>query len=84
MSYDLVVFGSWRRKGYISGDEFIPSPLAYKVLGISLSAMYNVSYKFRIGVALDEVYDASANVFVKESPDTPQGFVKPLSMHKLH
>lgn len=77
MSYDLVVFGSWRRKGYISGDEFIPSPLAYKVLGISLSAMYNVSYKFRIGVALDEVYDASANVFVKESPDTPQGFVKP-------
>jgi len=77
MSYDLVLFGSWRRKGYFSGNGFVPSPNAYKVLGTSLSAMYNVSYKFRAGVALDWVYDASANVFVLSDPGTPEGFVKP-------
>lgn len=77
MSYDLVMFGSWRRKGYVSGEEFIPSPLAYKVLGFNLAAMYNVSYKFRAGVALDAVYDASANLFVKSDPSGTQGFLKP-------
>lgn len=77
MSYDLTLFGSWRRKGYFSEDGFVPSPNAYKVLGINLAAMYNVSYKFRTGVSLDWVYDASANVFVLSDPSTPQGFVKP-------
>lgn len=77
MSYDLTLFGSWRRKGYFSDEKFVPSPNAYKVLGINLAAMYNVSYKFRTGVSLDWVYDASANVFVLSDPSTPQGFVKP-------
>ncbi|MDE6451151.1 MAG: acyloxyacyl hydrolase, partial [Odoribacter sp.] len=77
VSYDLTLFGSWRRKGYFSEDGFVPSPNAYKVLGVNLAAMYNVSYKFRTGVSLDWVYDASANVFVLSDPSTPQGFVKP-------
>lgn len=77
VSYDLVLFGSWRRKGYLYGDEFIPSPDAYKVMGVNLAAMYNVSYKFRAGIALDGVYDASANVFTKTVPGEIQGFVKP-------
>lgn len=76
--YDLVVFGSWRRKGYRDGDVFVPSPLAYKVIGMNLAALYNVSYKFRAGVALDGVYDASANVFALEVYDGGnRHFVKP-------
>lgn len=77
MSYDLVLFGSWRRKGYFAGEEFIPSPKAYKVWGMNLAFMYNVSYKFRFGIALDGVYDASANVFVLNDPGAVDGFLKP-------
>lgn len=76
VSYDLVAFGAWRRKGYFSEEGFVLSPDAYTVLGVSLAAMYNVSYKFRTGVALDGVYDASANVFVLNDPST-EGFVEP-------
>ena len=46
-------------------------------MGVNLAAMYNVSYKFRAGIALDWVYDASANVFVLSDPGTSQGFVEP-------
>lgn len=78
-SYDCVVFGSWRRKGYVDDGEFVPSPLAYKVIGMNFAALYNVSYKFRAGISLDGVYDASANVFTRKdyySPE-PQHFVEP-------
>ncbi|MDE7074502.1 MAG: acyloxyacyl hydrolase, partial [Odoribacter sp.] len=77
MSYDLVAFGSWRRKGYFEEDRFVPSPSAYKVLGASFAAMYNVSYKFRVGAAVDWVYDASANVFVLRDLSRESGFVEP-------
>lgn len=77
MSYDLVLFGSWRRKGYFAGDSFVPSPMAYKVLGANFASMYNVSYKFRVGAALDWVYDASANVFTLKLPGSTEDFVKP-------
>lgn len=77
ISYDLVLFGSWRRKGYFMEEEFVPSPMAYKVLGANFAAMYNVSYKFRLGAAVDWVYDASANVFTLTVPGAPGEFVKP-------
>lgn len=77
MSYDVVAFGSWRRKGYFDDEKFVPSPNAYRVLGASVAAMYNVSYKFRIGAAVDWVYDASANVFVKKDFSRDGAFVDP-------
>lgn len=67
ISYDFVVFGSWRRKGIDVLDGQIPSPEAYPVFGINFVPMYNLSYKFRLGVSLDGVYDGSANVYVKDS-----------------
>ncbi len=65
ISYDLVLFGSWRRKGvYVNGGEFqVPSPNAYPVLGFNFAPMYNFGYKFRAGISLDGVYDGSANVY---------------------
>jgi len=63
MNYDLVLFGSWRRKAIQVGDDFIASPDNYTVLGFNFSSMYNLGYKFRVGLSLDGVYDGSANVF---------------------
>ena len=63
ISYDLVLFGSWRRKGVKYGDERILSPHSYNVLGFNFAPMYNVGYKFRAGVSLDGYYDGSANIY---------------------
>lgn len=78
MSYDLVLFGSWRRKGVTFGDVQVASPEAYTVLGLNLAAMYNLSYKLRLGLALDGVYDGSANVYTEDYiAGTEQPFFKP-------
>ena len=77
MSYDVVLFGSWRRKVYEESGEFVLSPSAYAVLGAGVSAMYNLSYKVRLGGAFDVVYDASANEFYAHDPSMGSGFVKP-------
>jgi hypothetical protein len=62
-SYDLLLFGSWRRKAVNIGEDRIASPYYYEVLGFNFSPMYNVDYKYRLGLSLDGVYDGSANVY---------------------
>ena len=52
MSYDLTLFGSWRRKGIAVDDRQIASPEAYAVAGFNFAAMYNFGYKFRAGLSL--------------------------------
>lgn len=66
VSYDLVLFGSWRRKGVSYGDTQIAVPKAFTVLGFNFAPMYNLGYKFRAGVSLDGVYDGSANVYAED------------------
>ncbi len=66
ISYDLVLFGSWRRKGVVYEEKRLPSPNAYTVLGFNFAPMYNFGYKFRAGVSLDGVYDGSANVYARD------------------
>lgn len=66
VSYDFVFFGSWRRKGVYVYDGQVPSPEAYPVFGINFNPMYNLNYKFRLGLSLDGVYDGSANIYVKD------------------
>ncbi len=54
------------------------SPDTYTVLGFNFAPMYNLGYKFRLGVSLDGVYDGSANVYPKEDfYNFPQEFSKP-------
>lgn len=62
ISYDLTVFGSWRKKAVDYGSGQVPAPGTYAVMGFSLAPMYNFGYKFRAGVALDGIYDHSANM----------------------
>ena len=63
IGYDVVLFGSWRRKGVWVGEKQITSPNAYPVAGFNFAPMYNLGYKFHVGASLDGVYDGSANVY---------------------
>ena len=67
VSYDLVLFGSWRRKGVYVGEKQIASPGSYPVAGFNFAPMYNLNYKLRFGVSLDGVYDGSANVYTEDA-----------------
>lgn len=62
MSYDLTLFGSWRRKGIEVGDTQYAAPEAFTVVGFNFATMYNFGYKFRAGLSVDGVYDGSANI----------------------
>ena len=67
VSYDLVLFGSWRRKGVYVGEKQIASPGSYPVAGFNFAPMYNLNYKLRFGISLDGVYDGSANVYTEDA-----------------
>lgn len=67
ISYDLVFFGAWRKKGVILDDKQTASPNVYPVAGFNFAPMYNLTYKFRFGASLDGVYDGSANVYIKDA-----------------
>lgn len=83
-SYDLILFGSWRRKGVVFVDKQLPSPNAYEVMGFNFAPMYNLSYKFRTGISLDGVYDGSANVYTEDYiAGTEQEFYKPALKKQL-
>lgn len=64
ISYDLVLYGSARKKGiYFDEDEngtLVPGKFA--ILGLNFSPMYNINQYFRTGVSLDIQYDESANI----------------------
>ncbi len=78
LSYDLVVFGSWRRKGIEFGNTQVASPDKYPVLGAYFAPMYNLNYRFRTGISLDGLYDGSGNVYTKDHIiGTDQPFIKP-------
>lgn len=84
ISYDLVFFGSWRRKGVFYEDKQIASPDAYPVAGFSFAPMYNLGYKFRIGAAIDGVYDGSANLYLKDFVSGgEQEFFRPPARYQL-
>ncbi len=84
VSYDLVLFGSWRRKGVAFEDYQVASPDAYTVLGFNFAPMYNFGYKLRAGVSADGVYDGSANVYTGDYiVGTEQPFYKPALSKQL-
>ncbi len=72
IDYDIVMFGSWRRKGVMVGDTKIAAPKAYPVLGFNLSPMYNISYKCRMGVSMDGFYDGSTDITGKLTRETEE------------
>ena len=67
VSYDLLIFGSLRRKGVDVDGKLLAMPGQFGVVGFSFAPLYNFSYKFRAGLSLDGVYDESANVYSRET-----------------
>jgi hypothetical protein len=80
LSYDLVLFGSWRRKGVAVGEDHFALPNTYTVVGFNFAAMYNLGYRFRTGVSLDGFHDGSANIYAKDyiTGVVPEFFKPPL------
>ena len=68
ISYDLVVFGAWRSKGLIDmgadGTDIIPGSAG--VAGFSFSPTWNFSHKLNVSMALDGIYDHSANLTISK------------------
>ena len=84
ISYDLVLFGSWRRKGvYVESGKQIASPGSYPVAGFNFAPMYNLNYKLRFGVSLDGVYDESANIYANDSYSSSDQFYRPPLSYQL-
>lgn len=87
MTYDVVFFGSWRRRGFGEEGGQRPSPEAYPVFGFQFTPMWNVGYKVRVGASLDGVYDGSANVYLDENADfydiRPSDVVRPELFRQL-
>ena len=63
ISYDLVLFGSWRKRGYTDIDTYQAYllPGTYAVWGFNFNPMYNFCHWMNVGASLDGVYDRSAN-----------------------
>ena len=67
ISYDLTLFGSWRRRGYYTEwNEPLVIPGSYGVFGFNFNPMYNLNHWLNFGVSLDAVYDRSANLQVDD------------------
>ena len=62
ISYDLLCFGGWREKPLIVNNKKKIAPGKYGVAGISFAPMYNLGYKYRIGLAVDAIYDHSSGI----------------------
>lgn len=78
LSYDMVIFGSWRKKGVKFLESEVASPDKYPVVGAYFAPMYNWGYRFRSGLSLDLLYDGSANVYTEDYiAGTEQQFFTP-------
>ena len=81
-SYDLIFFGSWRRKGIVYNDIPLASPYTYEVFGFNFTSFYNIRYRFRAGISLDGVYDSSANIYTEEYNVTADGHDPSFTFYK--
>lgn len=61
-SYDVVVYGTTRKRGIITEDHSYMVSGGFGVIGLNVNPMYNVNRYFRAGLSLDAQYDESANI----------------------
>ena len=73
ISTDVVLFGSWRRKGVMFNDDALAAPDTYHVMGFTVNPMYNMNYNLRFGLSFDGVYDSSANIYTEDYIVSPGG-----------
>lgn len=62
VSYDLVVYGATRKRGFIKGSDAYLVPGAFGIVGLNFNPMYNFNKFFKAGASLDLQFDESANI----------------------
>lgn len=62
LSYDFLLFGSWRRTGVAYQNNLYLAPKAYPVVGFSFSPMFHLTPRFKTGLSLDGVYDGGSSI----------------------
>ena len=80
ISYDLVVYGATRKRGFVDGYDVCLVPGSFGIVGLNFNPMYNFNKYFRAGVSVDAQYDESANIKdyrVEESSSSDVKFHRP-------
>ena len=62
VSYDVILYGALRKKGFLQESRAYLIPGSFAVAGLNFTPMYNFSRFFRAGLSLDAQYDESANL----------------------
>ena len=62
VSYDLVLYGATRKRGFVKDN--VPSlvPGSFGIAGLNFAPMYSFNNYFRAGLSMDAQYDESANI----------------------
>lgn len=62
LSYDLMVYGATRKRGFIKDDIPCLVPGSFGIVGLNFAPMYHFCRYFRAGASVDMQYDESANI----------------------
>lgn len=62
VSYDLMVYGATRKRGFIKDGTPSLVPGSFGIVGLNFAPMYNLNNYFRAGISVDAQYDESANI----------------------
>ncbi|MDR1004856.1 MAG: acyloxyacyl hydrolase [Prevotellaceae bacterium] len=81
ISYDLTLFGAWRRTGVDVGDKRFAAPHTYGVAGFMFAPMYNFNYRLRAGLSLDGTYDAGTGLIAEDSGEEGQDSDDSFALH---
>lgn len=61
-TWDLTLYGAWKRKGLETEAGSYAIPGKYGVVGINVNPLYRINRWLNVGPSLDTSYDASANL----------------------
>lgn len=79
MTYDLVLYGSWRGDRFMDNDTFLVVHEALPIVGMHLQPTYHLNDHFGLGASLDFQVDSSLNLYdgIKDEADNTIGFSRP-------
>lgn len=79
VSYDLVIYGATRNKGFIKDNSAYLVPGSFGIVGLNFNPMYNFNKFFKAGASLDMQFDESANIkeHLADSPTHDPKFYRP-------
>lgn len=80
MSYDVVLYGSTRKKGLIKEEKAFMIPGSFGIAGLNFTPLYRFTPYIKAGLSLDLQYDESANIkdyYVEGTPENDPKFHRP-------